>query len=66
MSATIPKETVSLCAWCDFDKVQTRAVLAQGKRVSHTICPAHAEQQLARARAASSLNCRPVGLKEAA
>lgn len=43
-------EPVVICAWCDPDQVQARALRAQGKRVSHTICPAHAVQQLARAR----------------
>lgn len=43
-------ELVSVCAWCDWDKVQTRALLAQGKRVTHGICAFHTEQQLERAR----------------
>lgn len=43
-------EVVSVCAWCDWDKSQTRALLAQGKRVTHGICPAHSAQQIERAR----------------
>lgn len=46
----VAAELVSVCAWCDFDHVQTRALLAQGKRVTHGICPAHAAQQIERAR----------------
>lgn len=43
-------EVVSICAWCDTDKIQTRALLAQGKRVSHTCCQFHMQQQIERAR----------------
>lgn len=43
-------QLVSVCAWCDFDKTQTRALLAQGKRVTHGICPAHSRQQIERAK----------------
>lgn len=44
------KPLVQVCAWCDPAQIQSRALLAQGKRVSHTCCPFHLEQQLARAR----------------
>jgi len=44
------QETVHICAWCDWDKTQTRALLALGRRVSHTICREHGAQQLERAR----------------
>lgn len=47
----VASELVSVCAWCDWDKSQTRALLAQGKRVTHGICPAHAQRQIERARA---------------
>lgn len=58
---------VHLCAWCDFDKVQTRALVAQGKKVSHTICPTHREQQLARARQLNEQRRQAAGgIKEAA
>jgi len=46
----VASPAVTVCAWCDFDQVQTRALAAQGKRVSHTICAVHRDQQLARAR----------------
>lgn len=44
------RPTVQICAWCDPDQVEARALMAQGKRVSHTCCNFHTEQQLARAR----------------
>jgi hypothetical protein len=50
-----PAPLVHICAWCDADKVQTRALRAQGKRVSHTCCPEHTRQMLDRAR---ELNAR--------
>lgn len=43
-----PVELVHVCAWCDFDKSQTRALVAQGKKVSHTICAAHKAEQMQR------------------
>ncbi len=43
-------ETVSVCAWCDWQKIETRALMAQGKRVSHTCCAEHTRELLARAR----------------
>ena len=45
-----PVEIVHVCAWCDADKSQTRALRAQGKQVSHTCCAAHRDELLARAR----------------
>lgn len=41
---------VVVCAWCDPQQIEARLIRAQGKRVTHTICPAHAAQQLERAR----------------
>jgi hypothetical protein len=42
--------TVHVCAWCDEDKTQTAALLAAGRRVSHTCCPDHSRQMMDRAR----------------
>lgn len=41
---------VVVCAWCDPQQIEARLLRAQGKRVTHTICPSHAAQQMARAR----------------
>lgn len=34
----------TVCSWCDLDHAQTKALIAQGYDVSHTICEPHRQQ----------------------
>lgn len=35
---------VTVCAWCDVDRVDTQALVAQGHEVTHGLCARHAEE----------------------
>lgn len=37
----VPLPLASICAWCDPDGTATKALQAQGRDVSHTICSTH-------------------------
>jgi hypothetical protein len=38
--------TLTVCAWCDPDKRETKKLIAAGYKTSHGICEHHAAEQL--------------------
>lgn len=55
---------VSVCAWCDWDKSQTRALHNLGKLVSHSICERHKQLMLDRIRAKRESGLLPRSMPE--